>query len=241
MVLIASLKSFDAASNRPALKLVTNWRAIDSMGDCIGARGGIVKSTRSRQAAVIRPTIQSPSVVDSLLLDAFDAAACEEIVAELRAAHGAAATVYGKSATGAVEPAVRKATRLTASDHTRDRVMARLEELESAIEGHFNVTLSRIEELQFLRYVTGDYFVAHQDGNTPLIRDDSRFRKISIVIFLSEPSAYDGGSLLIHGSYPEKTAVAAPQGTLIAFPSETTHEVAPLTRGERFTVVSWYR
>jgi predicted 2-oxoglutarate/Fe(II)-dependent dioxygenase YbiX len=30
-------------------------------------------------------------------------------------------------------------------------------------------------------------------------------------------------------------------GSLVAFRSETTHEVIPVTHGERFTVVSWYR
>jgi SM-20-related protein len=183
-------------------------------------------------------------VVDSLLIDAFDAVACEEIVRELRAAHGAAASVYGKSATGAVDASVRKATRLAAPDDVRDRVIAQLEVQRAAIEEHFGVALDAIEEPQFLRYVTGDYFVAHQDGNTPLLRDDSRFRKISVVIFLSPPSAYDGGSLVFHGRYPDtdlRIPVAAQQGSLVAFPSETTHEVMPLTRGERFTIVSWYR
>ena len=180
-------------------------------------------------------------MVDSLVIEAFDVIACEEIVSELRTAQGAAASVYGKSAAGAVDPAVRKATRLAAPDDTRNRVIARIDELKPAIEQYFNVALHEIEEPQFLRYLTGDYFVAHQDGNTPLLRDDSRFRKISVIVFLSDPSAYDGGSLLVHGPYPEKTAVAAVQGTLFAFPSETTHEVSPLVRGERYTIVSWYR
>jgi SM-20-related protein len=29
-------------------------------------------------------------------------------------------------------------------------------------------------------------------------------------------------------------------GALIAFPSEMLHEVTPITRGERFTIVSWF-
>ncbi|MER9409217.1 2OG-Fe(II) oxygenase [Mesorhizobium sp. M0589] len=30
-------------------------------------------------------------------------------------------------------------------------------------------------------------------------------------------------------------------GSLVAFRSETTHEVTPVTCNERFTIVSWYR
>jgi predicted 2-oxoglutarate/Fe(II)-dependent dioxygenase YbiX len=33
---------------------------------------------------------------------------------------------------------------------------------------------------------------------------------------------------------------AAP-GTLVAYRAETTHEVTPLTHGERFTVATWFR
>jgi SM-20-related protein len=39
---------------------------------------------------------------------------------------------------------------------------------------------------------------------------------------------------------PPQSLAAAP-GTLVAFPSETTHEVLPITDGERLSVVSWYR
>ena len=91
---------------------------------------------------------------------------------------------------------------------------------------------------------TVHYFVAHQDGNTPLLHDDTRFRRISVVLFLSEPESYGGGALLFHGRYPDfdtRHEVAAAPGTLVAFRSETTHEVTPVTRGERFTIVSWWR
>ena len=30
-------------------------------------------------------------------------------------------------------------------------------------------------------------------------------------------------------------------GTLVAFRSETTHEVTPVTHGERYSIVSWFR
>jgi predicted 2-oxoglutarate/Fe(II)-dependent dioxygenase YbiX len=35
--------------------------------------------------------------------------------------------------------------------------------------------------------------------------------------------------------------LAPAPGTLVAFPSETTHEVTPITHGERLSIVSWYR
>jgi SM-20-related protein len=182
--------------------------------------------------------------------DFLDAATCEEIAAEMRAAGGGSATVYGKESAGAVDSLVRKATRLVVSARASDRVVRLLLERTSVLEQHFGVVLTHCEPPQFLRYVTGDYFVAHQDGNTPLIHDDSRFRKVSIVIFLSrktaEPEAgsYGGGALVTHGTYAEsyrRSELEAEPGTFVAFRAETTHEVTPVTHGERYTIVSWYR
>ncbi len=184
------------------------------------------------------------------IIDFLDTAARKEIAAEMRAAGGGSATVYGKDPAGAIDSLVRKTTRLTVSARTSDRVVRLLLEGKAAVEQHFGGALAECEPPQFLRYVTGDYFVAHQDGNTPLIFDDSRFRKVSIVILLSrkaaEPEAgsYGGGALLVHGTYAEpyrRFELDAEPGTLVAFPAETTHEVTPVTHGERYTIVSWYR
>ncbi|HYY56755.1 MAG TPA: 2OG-Fe(II) oxygenase [Pyrinomonadaceae bacterium] len=190
-------------------------------------------------------------MVDLLVIrDFLDAATREEIVSELRSAEGDAATVYGKDSTGSVEARVRKVTRVLVSPEMCERVRRQLLDHKDEIEGHFGVAVSECEEPQFLRYKTGDFFVAHQDGNTPLIRDESRFRKVSIVIFLSpqsaepSPETYVGGSLVLYGPYPDcdrQPDVANDPGTLVAFRAETTHEVTPVMHGERYTIVSWYR
>jgi SM-20-related protein len=188
---------------------------------------------------------------EPLRIPAFlDAATCAEIAAEMREARGGSATVYGKESAGAVDSLVRKATRLTVSARTSERVVRLLLERKATLDRHFGVALAQCEPPQFLRYVTGDYFVAHQDGNTPLLHDDSRFRKVSIVIFLSRktaepgPASYGGGALVVHGTYAEsyrRSELDAEPGTLVAFRAETTHEVTPVTHGERYTIVSWYR
>lgn len=186
-----------------------------------------------------------------VISDFLDAATREEILAEMRRAGGHPATVYGREADrGAVESSVRRVTRVVVSEETRSRLIGRLLDHMGAIAEHFGISVSECEEPQFLRYQTGDFFVAHQDGNTPLIFDASRLRRISIVIFLSPqsvepaPGAYGGGALVLHGPYPDielRLPVAAEPGALAAFRAETTHEVTPLTHGERYTIVSWYR
>lgn len=191
-------------------------------------------------------------MIDLFELPGFlDAAAREELVAELREAAGAPATVLSQEAGGAVRQGTRKTTRLPVSDQTRERVRQLLMEARPALEQHFRIKLGECEDPQFLRYEEGDFFVPHQDGNTPLIYDHSRFRRVSTVLFLSPRSedpvegTYGGGSLVLHGHYythPNLRADASRDpGTLVAFRSETTHEVTPVTHGVRYTVACFFR
>lgn len=180
--------------------------------------------------------------------DFLDGSTCGALRAELLAASGGPATVSG--AAGAVQPLVRRVTRATMPTVTRERVVRLLMARKAEMERHFALALSSCEEPQFLRYQAGDFFVAHQDGNTPLVHDDTRFRKVSAIIALSAqseapaPSCYGGGALVFHGPYsgPQlRVPVAPPPGTLICFRAETTHEVLPVTHGERISIVSWFR
>jgi predicted 2-oxoglutarate/Fe(II)-dependent dioxygenase YbiX len=183
-----------------------------------------------------------------LLLDDFlDPPTRDAVLTDARAAAGAAATVHGHGLTRAL-PRVRHATQLNVSDATRRLVDRRLSDLTPALTERFGVALSTHEPLQFLRYEAGGFFVAHQDGNTPLTRDRTRDRRISIVIFLNAqsedlPGGYTGGELVFHAPYPRgdlRHAVVGGAGSLLAFRSETTHEVTMVTGGERYTIATWF-
>jgi predicted 2-oxoglutarate/Fe(II)-dependent dioxygenase YbiX len=177
----------------------------------------------------------------------FDPESLAELAAELRSSAASDSTTLD----GAVRNTVRRSKRVEVSPETRARVRERLMARIGELEERFGVTLSECEDPQFLRYQEGDFFVPHQDGNTPMLYDESRFRRVSAVVFVTPQSAepaegtYGGGELVFHGHYATEptlriSADAAP-GTLVAFRSETTHEVTPVTHGERFTVVTWYR
>jgi SM-20-related protein len=190
-------------------------------------------------------------VIDLFEIEGFlDAASLAELRAELERAGGRPATVLSADDGGALHPTVRKTTRIAVSPETRERVKQRLMARKPALEQHFGVTLSACEEPQFLRYDEGDFFVPHQDGNTPMVWDDSRFRRVSAVIFLNERSdepgegRYGGGELVFHGPYsgpPLRVSAAAGAGSLTAFRAETTHEVTPVTHGVRYTIATWFR
>lgn len=165
---------------------------------------------------------------------------CVAIVEELRSAAGDAATVYGRGDGGAVDSHVRKTTRVEPSQETRAFVRDAFLSVKKQLSEHFGRPVSTCEEPQFLRYEPGDYFVAHQDGNTPLIFDDSRYRRISAIVFLSHTSDYSGGELVFHES-AQRVPFAAEQGSLVAFPPEETHEVLPVVSGLRYSIATWYR
>ncbi|HEY0020551.1 MAG TPA: 2OG-Fe(II) oxygenase [Longimicrobium sp.] len=190
-------------------------------------------------------------MIDLLEIDGFlDDATRAALVAELDRTHGAPATVLSAEPGGKVQAAVRKSTRIAVSPEARALVKERLMERRAQIEAHFGVELGECEDPQFLRYETGDFFVPHQDGNTPMIHDESRFRRISAVVFLSRkagepaPETYGGGELVFHGPYsgpPEQAAASARPGSLVTFRAETTHEVTMVTHGVRYTIATWFR
>lgn len=181
----------------------------------------------------------------------FDAQTCDEIISELFSAPDSPATVYGNSGTGSIDERVRKATRLMPSSETVERVRRRLLEMREEVGAHFGISLKGCEDPQFLRYRVGDFFVAHQDGNTGLLLSNrEQSRKVSVVIFLNRESAspedgsYGGGSLVFSEWRPRRNrgrySVMGETGMIVAFQSETTHEVTPVTSGERYTIVSWF-
>ncbi|TPL77675.1 2OG-Fe(II) oxygenase [Mesorhizobium sp. B2-3-15] len=184
------------------------------------------------------------------IADVFDEAACSALCAEIREAGGRPAGLLGRTDQKPAWPEVRRTRRAEVSEAAAARVNGVLAQQRPVLERHFGLALGTWERPQFLHYREGDFFVPHQDGNTPLIHDESRFRKISAVLFLNRqsddpsPANYAGGSLVLHGPYSGphlRVAMPALPGSLIAFRSETTHEVTPVIRNERFTIVSWYR
>jgi predicted 2-oxoglutarate/Fe(II)-dependent dioxygenase YbiX len=185
-----------------------------------------------------------------LIRDFLDEDSVRRIVRNLNRAESAAAGVYGRGLGPRVEDRTRKAELVQPDAETAALVERHLREAQPALAKHFGVKLTSYEMPQFVRYPTGGFFVAHQDGHTPLIADQSAHRRVSVVIFLNARSeeprhgTYGGGDLTLHGTYPQfdrRHVVPAEPGTLVAFPSETTHEVTPVTHGVRYTIVSWYR
>ncbi len=178
----------------------------------------------------------------------FDDETCREIIDEMRRSLTSPAVTYGQRKQGSVNEGVRRVSRVIPSQSTIEQVRQWLMGCCEKLGKRFDVALSSCEDPQFLRYQVGDFFVAHQDGNTGLLRLDTEARRVSVSIFLNpesrepETDAYCGGSLVFHDWRNRKEfRLIAEAGTLVAFRSETTHEVIPVTHGQRYSIVTWYR
>src|ERR1041384_3496396 len=163
-----------------------------------------------------------------VIKDFLDPDSCCRIVGEMRAANGRPAAVYGTDPKGAVQVTVRRTTLVEVSETTRDWLYRLILARKDSLERYFGQEVGECEQLQFLRYYPGDYFVPHQDGNTPLINDDTRLRKFSLIVFLNSTGlgtteSFEGGELILHGTYPdldERFPVPNDVGSLVAFPAE---------------------
>lgn len=98
----------------------------------------------------------------------------------------------------------------------------------------WNFSLNGLEVIQFSEY-RADYrgkFTPHLDI---LETTENRCRKISVCVQLSSPGDYDGGELVPFNWDPSPKE----RGTATIFPSWYPHEVKPVTRGTRYSLVAW--
>lgn len=68
--------------------------------------------------------------------------------------------------------------------------------------------------------------------------NNSPSRKLSLVLQLSDPSEYEGGNLELN-SDGRTVVVPKRRGLLAAFPSYVLHQVTPVTKGNRQSLVAW--
>lgn len=99
----------------------------------------------------------------------------------------------------------------------------------------WNFALTDIQSVQIGRYVDGGHYKFHKDEDLP--SDKKIIRKLSAVLFLSDPEDYEGGAFEMQDF--EMPFQKAPQGSIVIFPSYLTHRVTPVTSGERCTAVCW--
>ena len=107
------------------------------------------------------------------------------------------------------------------------------------------------ESCQITRYTKGGFYSWHKDANgshnTARNLPNNKFlhgnsRKLSMSILLN--GDYEGGHFQMHGPSEHGTLVAettiSGEGSVIVFPSFMEHQVAPVTKGIRYSLVIWF-
>lgn len=97
-------------------------------------------------------------------------------------------------------------------------------------------SLDRQEPTQIGRYKSSDrgHYDWHIDAASP---KDGIQRKLSISILLSDPSEFEGGELQFKEIEDQK--ILTKQGSIVVFPSFIEHRVTPVTKGDRYSAVTW--
>lgn len=92
----------------------------------------------------------------------------------------------------------------------------------------------------FNRYEGGEHYGTHIDGAVRAVPGSSHFIRtdLSSTLFLSEPSEYDGGELVVFDTFGSHE-VKLPAGDLVLYSSSSLHRVNPVTGGSRFASFFW--
>lgn len=92
----------------------------------------------------------------------------------------------------------------------------------------------------FNRYGTGETFGLHVDNAIRFhSASGARIRTdLSATLFLTPPSEYKGGELLIESNSGNQTYKLA-AGSMLLYPSTTLHRVTEVTSGERVSCFMW--
>lgn len=112
------------------------------------------------------------------------------------------------------------------------------------------------ESIQFTEYGLNQFYGWHYDGGSDHlcvykkenVKNESmvgKVRKLSMTVNLSKPNEYEGGNLNfdfgLHRKKDEKRfhecVEIRPQGSIIVFPSFLYHQVTPVTKGTRYSLV----
>jgi len=131
------------------------------------------------------------------------------------------------------EPIRRSTVRFLYPGDDTEWLFARLDAAVARLNASYGFALEGFAEgVQVASYAGGGHYDWHIDlGPGPFAR-----RKLSLSVQLSPEADYEGGELEFLVS---RDRAQRAQGTLIAFPSFLAHRVRPVSRGTRWSLVSW--
>lgn len=126
-------------------------------------------------------------------------------------------------------------------------LQARMDEANQRAGWNFDWDWS--EDLQFTVYKPGQYYHWHADQNSEAYMGPGtnpnfagKYRKLSVILHLSDPANFEGGELEFDLGKMDGTKLCPeirPQGSIVVFPSFVHHRVHPVISGTRYSLVMW--
>ena len=150
-------------------------------------------------------------------------------------------------------------------DWCYDLIMPYVYKANSSAGWNFDIDFA--EDFQFTKYYPDGFYGWHVDGGgdmyssylpldentkkeknrlySPYLSWQGKCRKLSVTVNLNSPGEYEGGKLKFDcgphakGERFHECDEIKPQGSIIVFPSFLYHQVTPVTKGTRYSLVLW--
>jgi PKHD-type hydroxylase len=103
---------------------------------------------------------------------------------------------------------------------------------------YFRYDIESIDTLRFLKYGIGGTYNWHTDYG----RHECSMRKLTAIIQLSDDKDYEGGDFefgITDAKGDDLVKGNRGKGCLLVFPSFLSHRVAPITKGTRYSIITW--
>ena len=94
-----------------------------------------------------------------------------------------------------------------------------------------------MDSFQYTEYGPGEFYGKHTDAF--IDEGGIEQRKVSCSVLLSDPAEFEGGTLVVGGGHLRHEDQHI--GQISVFPSVIEHEVRPVTKGKRVSLVGWYK
>jgi PKHD-type hydroxylase len=103
---------------------------------------------------------------------------------------------------------------------------------------YFHLNINGFDNMQLTEYSADEneegYYHSHVDSGT-----NNTGRKLSMTIQLTDPKKYEGGDFYLYPTSLNPVAVVKNIGAVTVFRSNIIHEVTPVTKGTRDSLVIW--
>ena len=124
------------------------------------------------------------------------------------------------------------------SNHPMNKII--LDYIKDANNTVWRYALTKMTPCQFAKYEVGGFYEWHQDTAPGLHEHRGELRKLSVTLQLSNHDDYEGGELQFwRGNRNHIIPPIKAQGSIIVFDSHVWHQVTPVTKGVRYSIVSW--